>query len=674
MLNKARRIKNGFQCCIEFLCLVVGSCMPIQLQNITFSFPTETLFEELTWQVTAGERYGLVGPNGAGKTTLLKLLSGELSPDSGVIVRPKGVRVGYLSQAPILPSNETTVREILLRPLAYLQEAQRRMEEIHGFLDDVAHGRFTEDEASKLAEELGHLEEKFRQGGGYALDAKMKELLWAFGLPPEETLTRKASTLSGGEKSRVMLAEILLSNPDLLLLDEPTNHLDIEGTEHLEELLSHFAGAVVIISHDRYLLDHVVRQIVEVDGGELNFYTGGYTVFMQERAKRLAQAREAYERQREEIERQEDFIRKNIAGQKTAQAKGRRKLLARVERLERPDDVWAQASNIGLSFSSGGRAPKIVAEANQLTKAYENKTILSDVSVVITRGEKVGIIGPNGGGKSTLLKCMIGKITPDQGSAGMGIGVSLGYLDQEVADKVSNQSAIEELMDLGSPLGLLTNVDATRQYLSRFRFFGDDAFRSTKGFSGGERTRLALAKIMLTAKNTLALDEPTNHLDIPTREVLENTLKGYDGTLIVVSHDRYFLDQVVSKIIRIENGKAETFLGNYSEWKQKAAPSQPKEMIAERKDPRKGKETAEEREARNAREKDRKKIEKKLQETEVDISALETQIGQIEEKLAKDSGDNWNRLNDLTKQQKELQRKLDEAYAEWERLGALLAS
>lgn len=651
--------------------------MPIQLQNITFSFPGEILFEDLTWQITAGERYGLVGPNGAGKTTLLKLLSGELSPDSGVIVRPRGVRVGYLSQAPQLPSQDTTVREVLLRPLSYLKDAQRRIEEIHGLLDDAAHGRFTQEETSKLADELGHLEEKFRQGGGYALDAKIRELLLAFGFPPEETLERKASTLSGGEKSRVMLAEVLLSNPDLLLLDEPTNHLDIEGTEHLEEILSKFPGSIVIISHDRYLLDHVVHRIVEVDGGELNFYTGGYSAFLQGREKRLEQEREAFERQRSEIARQEDFIRRNIAGQKTNQAKGRRKLLERVERLSRPDDVWAQASRLGLSFDSGTRGPKIIAEAQKLVKKYQEKTVLSGLDLVITRGEKVGIIGPNGSGKSTLLKCLIGKLTPDQGSAGMGLGVTLGYLDQEVADRVSNQSAVEEMMEMGAPLGLLTNVDATRQYLSRFRFFGDDVFRATRSFSGGERTRLALAKIMLTAKNTLALDEPTNHLDIPTREVLEKTLRAYDGTLIVVSHDRYFLDQVIQKIIRIEDGRAEIFLGNYSEWKQKttqAAPKEPPKAAATpTKEAKEGKESQEEREARHAKEKERKKLEKRLQELEAEIATLEAKHKEVEALLAKDYSGDWAKLSELTKKEKEIKANLEDMMEEWERLGAQLA-
>jgi ATP-binding cassette, subfamily F, member 3 len=688
--------------------------MPIQLQNVTVSYPGQTLFEDLTWQITAGERYGLVGPNGAGKTTLLKVLSGELAPDSGAVVRPRGVRVGYLSQAPQIPSQEATVRQVLMRPLAYLEEAQARMKILHERLEGEP--ALSPEEMSAIAFELSALEEKFRQGGGYALEARISELLGAFGLPPE-VLDRPAAPLSGGEKSRVMLAEVLLANPDLLLLDEPTNHLDIEGTEHLEEILEKFPGAVVIISHDRYLLDRVVRRVVEVDGGRLSFYVGGYSAFTQAREKRLGAEREAFERQQEEIARQEDFIRKNIAGQKTNQAKSRRKALEKMERLMRPEDVWAQASRIGLSFESGGRAPKVVAEAAGLVKRFGDRTVLSGVDLVVPRAERVGIIGPNGSGKSTLLKCLIGKLMPDGGKAELGVGVSLGYLDQEVADRVSTKSAVEEVMELSAPLGILTNVDSTRQYLARFRFFGDDVFRATRSFSGGERTRLALAKIMLTPKNALALDEPTNHLDIPTREVLEKTLRAYDGTLIVVSHDRYFLDQVVSKIVRIEAGRAEVFLGGYSEMKSArrkelpapAAPakngpapakngsaaskqpaletpkSQAAVALAERAvgeaalaEPTKGarsgsaKESTEDREARHAKEKEKKKIERRLKELEEEISALETEHQGLASALAGDYGGDWSKLSDLTRKEREVKDRLERRMAEWERLGAEL--
>ncbi len=649
--------------------------MLAQLADVTFAYGGgDPLFEGLTWQVNAGERIGLVGPNGAGKSTLLRLLAGTLSPESGQVARMRGVTIGYLHQAQEF-HGAGTLLDALHAPFAEILRMQAELEELTAQLE--------RDHGEALLEKYGHLEETFRRAGGYSFEARVRELAMDVGFH-ETDLSRSVETLSGGERNRLELAKVLLAAPDLLLLDEPTNHLDTEACERLEGFLRTYPGAFVLVSHDRYFLDAVCSEIVEIDDGRVERYVGGWSKYVEEREKRRELALAAFQRQQAEIERTEEFIRKNIAGNKTTQAKSRRKMLEKIERLEWHRDIWQAAGRIGLRFEVGDRpGGKDVLVAEQLAVGYPDvPPLLTNVDLIIYRGERIGIVGPNGAGKSTLLKTLLGKLPPAGGTFRRGHDVGLAYFDQKLGELDDARSLIDEIRSVRGDLG----PDQTRTYLAKFRFFGDDVFRVVKGLSGGERNRLSLAKMMLRPANLLALDEPTNHLDIPAREVLERALRAYEGTLLVVSHDRFFLDQICTRLLVIDGTHVHLETGNYSDWRRRLAAAAKK--AAERDEARRAQQAKQQQRATEQAEKkgaadferdkqkkaERAKLERRFAALETEIADLEKQLAAIRETLTQAHSGDWQRLHSLAADEQRLSSRLASKMGEWEKLGTVLSS
>jgi len=633
--------------------------MLVQLADITFGYAGEDLFTGLTWQINPGEHIGLVGPNGAGKSTLLRLIAGKIDPEAGQVARRRGVTVGYLHQSQEF-AGDGTIFHALLAPFADAVALRDEM--------DALATRLAEAHDERDLERYGHVEEQFRMKDGYALEARVRELAMDVGFE-EGDLGRSVGTLSGGERNRLELAKVLLAAPDLLLLDEPTNHLDMAACERLEGFLATYPGSFVLVSHDRTFLDAVCKEIVEVDDGQLERYVGGWRAYVDGRERRRDQARAAYERQKEEIARTEDFIRRNIAGQKTNQAKSRRKMLDKLERLGWQVDMWEQAGRIGLRFEVGDRpGGKEMLVAEELDAGYE-RALVGALDLVVYRGDRVGIVGPNGAGKSTLLRTLLGMERPLAGHVRRGQDMRVGYFDQKLGGLDDDRSLVDEIRAVRGDL----SPDAVRQYLAKFRFFGDDVFRVVRGLSGGERNRLALAKMMLRPANLLALDEPTNHLDIPAREVLEKALRAYEGTLLVVSHDRFFLDEVATRILVLDGtGGATLELGNYSDWRHrrerraaepapvaKAAPA----TTAQKKDWEDAK----------ARAATRTKLERRLATLEEQIAKIEGQLAEVRGRLAGEHGGNWQKLHGLVEEERKLADKLRSLMGEWEKVGETLA-
>jgi ATP-binding cassette subfamily F protein 3 len=632
-----------------------------QLSDIHFGYPGTELFESLSWQINSGERIGLVGPNGAGKSTLLRLLAGELEPDSGSVVRARGARVGYLKQSQEFGEGRSLLDELL----APFEDVLRLHEEL-----GAAETQLSADHSEAQLARYAALQERYTAAGGYTLEARVRILAADVGFAASDLL-RPVATLSGGERGRLELAKVLVAEPDLLLLDEPTNHLDITAVEHLEDFLTQYpsAKAVVIISHDRAVLQKVCTSIVDVSVGELDVYAMRYDRYLVERAGRRERALAEWQRQKEEIARQEDFIRKNIAGQKTNQAKSRRKMLEKLERLERPDDAWGAASRIALRFSAGEHGgAKEAIRAEGLTVGYPGAPpLIGELDLTIYRGDRIGIVGPNGAGKTSLLRVLLGLERPAKGEVVRGPGVRIGYYDQKHRDLEEERSLVEEIQAVRHDL----TPDPVRNYLARLRFFGDDVFRKVKGLSGGERSRLALGKMMLVSRNLLALDEPTNHLDIPAREVLEEALAGYGGTLVVVSHDRYFLDRVVTRILEVDGGRAELHIGNYSEWRERKRAAARAEKQAPRPQPvreDKQKRQAERQTDRDAKRK-REQAERRFQALEAEIARLEQEHARIKARLAEGHGGEWQKLHALVEEERVVGERLRSKLGEWEKLG-----
>src|SRR5437588_1971407 len=529
---------------------IVCETMLYRFEDIEKSYGPHDILRGLTWQHNPGEKVGLVGRNGAGKTTLFKLLLRQEEPDRGQILRASAMTIGHVGQhldaepgMSLFDYVETAFSEVLA--------IERKMRAIEHDLSDPAKDH------EKLLEKYAQLQHDYEHADGYTLHAEVERVLGGVGFVKGDW-ERPIAEFSGGQQNRAMLARVLLTKVDLLLLDEPTNHLDLDGIEFLEEFLRDFKGSFLLISHDRTFLNRTIEKIVELAHGKLIEYNGNYERFLRLRDERMEKMAVDYERQQEFIEKTQDFIRRNIAGQKTKQAKSRRKMLAKLDEAERPESDETFAN---FRLEAGPRSGAVALTADRLTAGYADKPVISDFSITIRRGERYAIMGPNGSGKSTLLKTFAGRLQPLAGAVTYGHNVQVGYYDQTPGDLNPRGKVIDEVWNLDHS----QTEEQVRGYLAQFSFFDDDVFKKTRDLSSGEKGRLALAKIMYAGGNLMLLDEPTNHLDVYTREALEEALEAFTGALIVVSHDRYFIDSVVENVIVVYGGDAEIYPGNYSD-------------------------------------------------------------------------------------------------------------
>ena len=535
----------------------------ISASNLAKEFGPDEIFSGISVEIPKGARIALVGPNGAGKTTLLNLLVGLDIPSGGTISRARGVRVGYLTQRPEL-SGAHVLWDEMLTAFTELRALEAELAQLeHDLADPDRH-----DAAFAI---YGEKQEKFELAGGYTYEQRIRTVLQGLGFKPEDD-QRPLAQLSGGQKTRAMLGRLLLESPDLLALDEPTNHLDIEAIEWLESYLSDFEGAVLVVSHDRYFMDAIARNIWELDFGTLETYRGNYSHYTQQREERHERLFKEYESQQEFIAKEEDYIRRNLAGQNTKQAQGRRTRLERLRRegglLQRP----RTRHNMNLRIATTGRSGDKVLETKHLTVGYPDEPLFDAPDIVLMRGEVAALIGANGTGKSTFIKTVIGQLAPLAGEAKIGASVKIGYFAQAHELLNENNSILDEIQTV-KPMGL----GEARGYLGQFLFQGDDVFRPIRTLSGGERGRVALAKLALGGANFLLLDEPTNHLDIDSQEILQNVLADFAGTILLVSHDRYLIDALATQIWALSPGNLDVFKGQYREYvsaRQSGAQSQ----------------------------------------------------------------------------------------------------
>lgn len=614
----------------------------IRLEQISKAFAGIPVLQDISWQIEVGRKIGLIGANGSGKSTLLHILSGSMRADTGTVEGARGLHLGYVTQAMTMDGHGSLYEEVreAFRNLLDMQQEMTLLE-----------ARMTQQQASEQEmQRYGVLLEEFNARQGYAIQARVEATLFGLGFQAD-ALVKPVQQLSGGQKNMAALARVLLQEPDLLLLDEPSNHLDIDATEWLEGLIRAYRGTVVVVSHDRYFLDRTVDLIVELEHHHMRHYPGNYSAYVAAKTARLEAERKAYDLQQAEIRRQEDFIRRNMAGQKTRQAQSRQKALERLERLDKPA---SDARRLQLNLSASQRESHEVVVCRQVCKSFANRRVLNNLSCTIYRGDKVGLMGPNGVGKSTFLRLLMGLDTLDQGTLRLGHQVSVAYYDQELRGLNPQQTVLDEVWQ-EEPWKTAGDI---RNYLGRFLFSGDDVLQTIDTLSGGEKSRVALCKLMLTKANFLVLDEPTNHLDIPAREILEQALSTYPGTLLVVSHDRYFLDRIMTRLLYLRPGTCVAYPGTYSAYQahlaiQTTVPPQDK-MATTAKTP-----SLPKRQNPGRR--------RKLSAIEHDISQVEAELATLQAAIAEQHQSvDWQHMVELTTQQGEVAARLDHLMEEWE--------
>ncbi len=591
----------------------------LSIQDIAKHYGPEPVLDGVTCDVRRGDRIAIVGPNGTGKTTLLKILAGHEEADAGTMQLTSGVRIGYLEQQPEFVAGRTVwdeARDALRELLAMAQEAETLAQQMAQSTDPA--------QRQRLGRRFDHLQHELQRREGYHVDHKIEQVLVGLGLD-SSCYQQDVTQLSGGQQNRLLLAKLLLEDADLLLLDEPSNHLDLEATRWLEDFLVATSQSLMVVSHDRYFLDKVTTRTFELFHGTIDMYSGNFTAYLRQKSERLEVQRRTFIKQQTEIAKMEDFVRRHHYGQKHAQAEDRRKKLERIERVDEPREITAPP----MAFPAASRSGDIVLRVEHLTKSYE-RTLFEDLSFDILRGEKWAILGPNGSGKTTLLRCLLGKTAPDAGRTAQGAGVKVAYFDQLLQCVNSDV----EVVDAVRPRHKDFLEGQRRDLLARFGITGDMVFQKVASLSGGERNRTALAYMAALDANLLVLDEPTNHLDLWARESLEQALRMFDGTVLLVSHDRYFLNQVADHVIVIGHGPAQVIEGNYNTYQHlvsqglaSAAPPADPEKESKADSPRRS-----ERERPPRRK--RKFPYRKVADLEADIQTCEARIEQLHQDMA----------------------------------------
>jgi ATP-binding cassette subfamily F protein 3 len=642
----------------------------VEVAGLKFGYTNDSLFENVTFRLEAGERAGLVAPNGAGKSTLLRAIAGEIAADAGSVVIQKNARVGYYRQSHE-SRLEGSVRDSLLAGFGDLVGLRRELTQAQ---TEAASG-----ERAAL-ERLAELTERYHHAGADALEHRVEAIASELGFRPSD-LERDVKTLSGGERGRLELGLVLATDAELFLLDEPTNHLDLGTIRWLEGYLTGQRAAVIVVSHDRAFLDAACPITFELGRRVFRSYPLSYSAYHEERAEDLERERKLAEEQAALVAKTEDFIRKNLAGQKTKQAKSRQKMLDKLERIERPEDVWARAGRIRFRFAEAPRSGDIVLEANGLAAARGGVALFGGVDLLVRRGDRIALVGPNGCGKSTLLKLFAGAGDPsDRGNVRRGTNLKDGYFDQQLGSLDEAKTGVEEIRSVRGDL----NVDGAREYLARFRFYGDDPLRRVASLSGGERTRLALAKLLLEPRNLLFLDEPTNHLDIPAAEILEEALVGFEGTVLFVSHDRRFLETVSTRTLSFTSQGVDVYEGgfrDYTEALERAKNAGAREPRPVRQEPKPKREEAKGKreapppnaeaggaDAHRARREQARDLERKTKQLallEQRSTDLEAEVGRYKKLLMEASGGDWEQLHEWAKKERELSQELQKVLEAW---------
>ncbi|MDQ6788543.1 MAG: ABC-F family ATP-binding cassette domain-containing protein [Acidobacteriota bacterium] len=639
--------------------------MLFRLSEIYKSYSAHDILRGVSFQINPNEKVGLVGRNGAGKTTVFRIITGEESADTGEILQMNNLKMGMLRQHVDFTDTET-VHTAALSAFQKLHDIEAEMRRLEILM--------AEDMSDEILNQYAELQTEFEHEDGFTYTARAEAILLGLGFT-KETWNLETKNLSGGQKNRLGLARLLLSNPDVLLLDEPTNHMDVAAVEWLENFLQTYEKSFVIISHDRYFLDRTCRRIIEIENGRAVDYKGNYSQFLVEREERREIQRRAFENQQSYIAKNEDFIRRNIAGQKTKLAKSRRNMLERIERVEA---VTADKSQGNFVLKKVERAGNQVLTVEKLAVGYGENVLEKNISFSLLRGEALGVIGANGSGKTTFLKTVLGTLRELDGKIMWGAKTDIGYYSQQLEELDDRNEIIQELRRVAP----MAENGALRSFLARFLFTGEDVFKRVSDLSGGEKGRLSLAKLIYSNKNVLILDEPTNHLDIPSREALEAALDAYEGTIITVSHDRYFLDRIATQILAFEeNASTEIFNGNYTEYhdakavqnskfKAQSQPNTNGELQNSDGENRNLKAEDQEPEIKDSLSKNqRRRIEQRIKEIELEIPKLEELSIKLSAELSQpEIASSHSKLKEVTAKLEKTEKETQNLYREWEKL------
>jgi ATP-binding cassette, subfamily F, member 3 len=638
----------------------------LQVNQLSKYFAADLILSNIKFEIQTNDRVALVGRNGAGKSTLLKIIAGYESHEDGEIIRPKGTTIGYLAQNTGLES-EKSIWDEMLAVFDHLHRMEKELRRLEEKMSDPGI-LSNESEYERVLKDYDVLQVDFKEKGGYQYEADIRSVLHGLNFHFFDYST-KISTLSGGQKTRLALAKLLLTRPDILILDEPTNHLDIDTLSWLEQYLQGYDGAILIVSHDRYFLDKVVNQVYEISRHQLTKFPGNYSSYLEEKAANYERDLKLYEKQQDEIAKLQDFIQRNLArASTTKRAQSRRKQLDKIDRLDRPMGDEKSAS---FSFQIERQSGNDVLKVDTLEVGYQDEAVSRDITFHLTRGDSTALVGPNGVGKSTLLKTIVEKLPSISGNIHYGSNVSIGYYDQEQAELSSNKKVLNELWDEYP----LKSEKEIRTVLGNFLFSGDDVSKIVSTLSGGEKARLALAKLMLQNSNFLILDEPTNHLDLDSKEVLENALIDYPGTILFVSHDRYFINRIATKVLELDRGGATEYLGDYDYYVEKKLEQEELKELARQAAIAAGTvtETIKQDKTSYQQDKEAKKLERqrkrRMEEVEALIDKLEIEVAEYEELLCDpEVFQDHEKAGEIHSKIEASKEKLDELMEEWTEL------